>query len=229
MSDQELATLNANALAAIQDLLPQETETEIKQFEDLVDAKDFFAILRFFSPKSDQVQEGKIGGNHYGLFRGKDSMDDLGENVDVLPLAYRPKAVLIENKAVVAQSFDQEDETYKRIRAAANQGGGDSGAIFGPEFLLWIPKVGEFVTFHMANKTARNESTPLRKQIGKATTLGWQLLSNAKYKWTAPKVNPSTVPMSQVPPLELTREKLDLFKNPKVNVAELATGDEVAR
>jgi hypothetical protein len=69
-------------------------------------ASGFLPRLQLFGSSSDAVKEGKIGVAHWGVVRGKDQLEDLGKETDILVIAGRAKALDIGGEKVVT-SYDQ--------------------------------------------------------------------------------------------------------------------------
>ena len=60
----------------------------------------FLPRLQLFSGNSDMTKRGKIPIAHYGLVTGRDSVDDLGPEVEILPVSWRPKAMRLTDDQV---------------------------------------------------------------------------------------------------------------------------------
>jgi len=169
--------------------------------------------LQMFGGNSGQVKEGKIGMAHYGLVSGKDSLQDLGKEVDCLPIVWRPKAMDISGESIITV-FDHTDAEFKRIQERSEIK--DSGCMFGPEFLLWIPAVKKFATLYMANKTARREAPAIRDRLHperKPTTLAVQFIKTTKYSWHGIVCKPCSTPFD-MPLDEAIDEEAERFQNP---------------
>lgn len=211
------------ALALYQKSLLDQTTTDKEDFDKVAAGREFIPSLRLFSNKSDAVTNNLVPAGHWGIYRGKDKIDDLGTEVDVVPFAYRPKAMLLQNGTVSLTVFDQTSQDFIRLRDMS-LADGNSGAMFGPEFLLWVPKIQEFVLLHFASKTARNTSRNMFPKMTTLLTLFSSVVKNAKYTWLAPQVRNCDVPITAVPtPKELV-DMIEFFKNPQVAAGpELAT------
>lgn len=198
---------------------------------------DFLPYFRLYGSNTDACKEERIGIAHYGMeIDGK--ITDANTEVEVVVLAIRPKAVQTGDSMIVEYHPDIEDgkitnTTFKHIMAQSKVK--DSGAMYGPELLLWIPALSTYVTWHLNNPTSRREakSANIESLVGKAATLSAKLIDppNSKYKWHGPVIQPLSAPLS-IPPLPEITEQVEKFLNPQRNQTEIAVssgGDERAR
>ena len=146
--------------------------------------------------------------NHYALVQGK-NLQDLGTEVDVLVVEWRPKAIEMGDSVIT--DFDSNSDEFKRIQAKADEK--DSGCMFGPEYLVYIPSIKEWATFFMGSKSARNESGNMKTRLQKAATLKSQELSNSSYTWHAPSVVSCSTPFD-IPANEEIKEQREPFLHP---------------
>lgn len=190
-------------------------------FDDLATSSKFLPRLQLFTSNSEAVQMGQIPLAHYGLVKGKNSITDLGKTVLVMPLAWRPKAIDSKANPVVAY-HKADDERFKEIvkRANANP---NSGCLYGPEFLVWLPEKG-FVTFLMGSKSARNEAAAVRACMNKAMVLSANLIQTKDYRWHAPKAEMALQGI-EAPPEDRKDEAILEFLNPEDVIAEEAKQD----
>lgn len=210
------------ALAAYQQALAPQIASDKEDFDKVAAGKEFIPSVRLFSGKSEAVTTGLIPPSHWGVYRGKDKIEDLGQEIDCVPFAYRPKAMLIQNGTVSLTVYDQGSPDFTRLREMS-LADGNSGAMFGPEFLMWVPKIKEFVVLHFAGKTARNTARALFPKMNTLVTMYSSVVKNSKYTWLAPQVKTCDVPITAVPnPKELV-SMIEFFKNPQV-----AAGPELA-
>lgn len=182
--------------------------------------------LMIYGSNSDAVKEEKIPAIGYALVEGKDNFTYLGKDVDVLNISRRPKALEMGD-SVIANHNIHSDE-FKRIKNRADNEK-DSGCMYGPEFLVWVPSLQKFATFLMGSKTARNEAPKMLALLRKPVTLKTKLFSNASYKWHGSEVFPCSTPFDMPDQAELF-EKVTDFNNPKESEVELvdppASGSE---
>jgi hypothetical protein len=190
----------------------------------------FLPRVQLYGGNSDAVKEGKIGVANYGLVRGKDQLEDLGKEVDVLVIAGRVKALDISNTDAIVTSYDHKSDTFKDI--AGRSGTQNSGCMFGPEYLIYVPSAKSYATFFLSSPTARREARSIHARLRKAATLKSQLIVGKKFKWHGPVITPCTTPF-ELPPVEEMTKQAEAFLNPKTTGPELATeskeGEERAR
>ena len=185
---------------------------------------DFMPRIQLMTASNPEVKQGKFKGiNHMALVEGE-ALTDLGEGVDALVLQVRPLAIdkngLLANgeTGIIFCNDAKLDGTgkptglYKKIMDKSLIK--DSGAFYGPEFLLYIPQIKKYATFLMGSKTARNDSHTLVSRLGKAVTIRGHEIPNKKY---GNYFSPEGVPCSTVfelPPAEEILAKVETFKNP---------------
>ncbi len=176
-------------------------------------ASDASYLNRFqlFGSKTDAVAEGKIPPGHYGIVEGDDIIG-LGESVDVVVLSVRPKAMDLSNREDIITVFDIKSELFTEIKRKS--GVKDSGCIYGPEFLLWLPDGKQFVTYFMSNKTSRKEAKILFPLVGRNATLKVRLASSARHKWHAPVVRQCTTHLN-VPDKDAGNPQVHNFQYPE--------------
>jgi len=178
----------------------------------------FLPRIQLYGGNSEACKEGKIGIGQYGLVRGKDDLEVLGAEVDVLVLVGRAKALQIGEQIITV--YDHNDPVFKEI---ANQSETkDSGAMFGPEYLFWVPQADTFATFFMSSKTARREAKAVHALIGFAATLKAQYIKTEKYSWHGPKIVKAVSPTFDVPDAESLKEEIHKFRNPPQSRVEAA-------
>jgi len=176
--------------------------------------------LQLLTSNSKLCKSGAFPTNHYALVRDQ-KHDDLGKNVDVLIVVWRPKA--LETGDAVISCFDPEDAEFVRIQEKSGQK--DSGCMCGPEFLVWIPSVKAFATFFMGTKSARRESANVKARVTKSATLGSQLCKNKKFEWFAPECSACSTPF-EMPPKALLMETVEKFNNPPKSEIEGVSENE---
>ncbi len=190
-------------------------------FESVVaGVNTFLERLQLFGSKSDACTEQKIGIGHYGIVTDG-GITDVGEEVEVVVVSWRPKSLQIDGGNIITE-YDPESEIYKKI--AEMSGTPNSGCMYGPEYLLWVPCQNKFVTFFMSSKTARREAKRMHHLVGCAATFKAKLIDNGRYKWHGPVVIECSTPLD-VPDEETIRTVVESFQNPPKSEVELAPDD----
>jgi len=199
--------------------VPAVSDEELKEFEKIAKSQAFLPRLQMCSSSSNPVKKRLIPADHYGLFSGGDPVD-LGGSVNIIPLAYRAKALLIDGDEVES-NYDANSPRYKELEELA--GVKDSGAMFGPEFLVYIGGFKKFALLHMNSATSRRNASAILKLKGKGCTLNTETVEKGDYIWTAIKPVECNV-MPDVPTNEEVLEAYAKFKaeaeaKPKKEVA----------
>ena len=138
---------------------------------------DFLSELKFCASSEGQVKKGLFNVNHYALKRGKD-YKDLGKVVNAFIVRMTPKALDVSGDRPVS-SFSQGSEAFEDIKARSNEK--DSGCMWGPECLIWVPSAEEFAVMFLRSKTLRNENGNFMATYGRGCTLSNQLISSKKF------------------------------------------------
>lgn len=209
------------------DLVPAGVGGEIatmspEDFALVSTAGDFLPRLQLYGGNSTAAKEGKIGIGCYGIVRSKDVIEDLGKSVDVVIVDGRAKALRVEKDNSIITKFDPNDVEFKKIMAESNVK--DSGCMYGPEFLLYVPSAEAFVTFFMSSKTARRAAKNVYARMRKGATLSAELIKTAKYSWHGPVCNPSSAPFENMPSADDFTEASNKFRAEKGSEVETVTG-----
>ena len=184
-------------------------------FSVAVSTGDWLARLQLMTSRSKMVEGGKFPMNHYALIKDQ-NFQDVGETVDLLILAFRPKAISIGDQVIVV--YDCESDVFKKIQDDSDTQ--NSGCMFGPEFLVWISQIQKFATFFMGSKSARREAQNVRALMGKPATLKSKLIEYKKYQWQSPVITPCTTPLTHMPTQAVLLEQANKFNNPPVQDIE---------
>jgi len=185
--------------------------TREEDYADMTTTTAYLPRFQLCAANSNACIDGKIGIGRYGLVKD-DEITDLGEEVDVLVINWRSKAVDVGGDAPI-NVFDPKSDLFIDIKARS--GVKDSGCMYGPEFLIWIPSVSSFALYHMNSKTARREAKKMPPFIGCAATLRIKLIDppGVKYKWHGPVLGPCSAPMD-APPEDELRKQYAIFNDP---------------
>lgn len=205
-------------------MIPAEVAGGLAKFDDEVFNKmksgDFLPRLQLMTANSDKCKSGEFTINHYAFIRDQ-NFQDLGETVDVLIITWRPKALEIGDE--VLSVFDPEHEEFARIQEKSAEA--NSGCMYGPEFLVYIPQINEFATFFCGSKSSRREAPNIRALMTKPATLKSRYVETKKYKWYTPAVTPCSTPFNP-PDMEALKKVVDKFNNPPKFEKEVADEPE---
>lgn len=186
---------------------------------DSMSSGGFLPRLQLMGSSSNAVKESKINQGHYALIKGKDQIIDLTKETNVVVLAWRPKALEITTESVLSV-YNPKSADFDRIAQKSEEP--DSGCMYGPEFLVWVPSEKTFATYFMSSKTSRREAPQLKGQLGKAATLKAQLIRAKKYAWHGPVVTPCSAPIDPLPNMDAAQDEVNKFNNPPENETEAA-------
>lgn len=180
-----------------------------KKFKDLTATASFLPRIQLYGANSGPVKEGLIGMGHFGFVHSKENIEDLGKEVDCIPLNWHFKAMRIAD-GEVDTSLDPESELFQEIQASADDP--DSGCMYGIEFLIWLPSEGgRYCTLFLNSVSSRRIAGDIRGLLGKGASLGVRLVKTKRYSWHAPKVTANSTPFPVVPDVDEINEKVELF------------------
>jgi hypothetical protein len=223
MSDQLTTVAGATLLEGL-NLAPAKYADD-KAFAAVASGSGFLPRLQLFGAGSELVKKGKFPMGHYGLVRSKDQVEDMTTSCVALAITWRAKALRIDGDDIL-NFFDPEHPEFKKIQVESEEK--DSGCLFGPEFLLWLPESqpSTYTTFFCGSKTTRREAPNLKGLLGKACTLKMHLIETKKYSWHGPIITPCSTPFA-LPSFEEIKSVADKFSNPPESEVEVAvTSDE---
>lgn len=193
-----------------------------KAFAAVSKVGDFLPRIQLYGGNSKACKTGHVPIGNYGIPRSEKDILDLGKEVDVIVISGRAKAMRITADDTVITKFDHTDVEFQKIAAESDIQ--DSGCMFGPEFLLYVPKVKQFVTFFMSSKSARRVSGGLFQRLKKAATLKSEFVEKGKFAWHAPVITPCSTPLD-VPDSEEILAVATKFANEKGSAVK-TTGTE---
>lgn len=239
MSD-ELANVDSNSDYQIPEGLQLQTATD-SDILAVSTSGDFLPRLQVCGSATELVKEGKIAMGVHAIVYTKDKYEELGKEVPFLSMSWRTKALRIPGGGANPISyFNRMSDEFKRVMLDSQ--GENSGCLFGPEFLIWLPTPGCFATYFFGTKTLRRAAPALvnvmkiGEENGKAKYGPRPALSKinfiktAKYSWHGAIITPYSTPLP--PPTEdyeqTVADVVKRFLNPKesqVEVAEPAASD----
>jgi len=238
--DDKLATTGgANLLGIDQSELDVTDQAEM----DAASASKYLPRLQLMTSNSKECKAGKFAINHFALVSSGGSMLDLGDSVDVIVVARRPKGMdLTEGMAITyrplkvdADGKILEDENGDPIPnpvwvkiQEASEVKGDQGHMYGVEFLIWIPGQKCFATQFCGNKSTRRETDFIGSRLGDMITYGHRMVETKEWTYETISTAQCSTPPSVTPDPAAVREELGKFQNAKDTTAEQATDEEAA-
>lgn len=233
---QELVALNVDLSQ-----LPSTQLGSDADFAELSKGGDFLGRLQLFG-KGKPIDRGLIKPGHYGVPDG-DEIVDLGNTIDVIPLARRPKALDMRDKENLIAVYDNTSAEFKRIAAMSAES--DSNCMYGVSFLVYERTLGRFLEFFCGTKSTRSEAKkiypflPLTAADIEARgleevvphgpiplTLKSKLVEKPTYSWWVPVVQKTSTPFTKVPTNQEIITEVMKFVTPKVENAELVQEEE---
>ena len=203
-------------------------ETGVQQYSDeafsaATKSGNYLPRLQLMTSNSGPCKKGEFPINHYALIENQNHID-LGEQLDVLAITWRPKA--LEIAAQIIAVYDPEHKEFIRIQERSEIK--DSKCMFGPEFLLYIPSVTRFATFFLGSKSGRREAPNLKSKLKNAVTIKSRLAKNKEYEWQAPQFFDCSTPF-ELPGEEDLADEVKKFLLPPETEIERAEEDTTGR
>jgi len=216
--DEDGALLPAEILAA------SVSKFDDSQFDLATKSGDYLARIQLMTSNSDKCKDGSFPMNNYALVKDQNYVD-LGSSVDVLCVAWRPKA--LEMGEAVITVFDPSQAEFQRIQEKSSEP--NSGCMYGPEYLLYVPSAKAWATFFMGTKSARREAPALKALLHKGATLSSHKIETPKFTWFAPRITKCSTPFELPEDMEELKEQVDKFNNPPVTEIEHVDDSSDAR
>jgi hypothetical protein len=218
----------SNALINVNELgIGQQTEEQQKAIAELTKAGSYLPQLRIYGGNNEIVKEGKFPVGHFGLYYSRDKVVDLNTDIDVLVVAFRPRASIIMSDENPINYYDIASGNFvdTKDKAVAKVQGYQAGL----EYLIYISNVEEFAMFFMGSPTLRRESDNVKAAIGHAVTLKIKFIKTNKFSWHGCETLKCDVPFN-IPDGEIIKETYDkYFAKPKDSEVNVAPEGEEAR
>lgn len=231
MSENALIPINLDQLPATQIGTDQD-------FDRIAKSSDFLPRLQLYT-KGKAVNRKLVSPGNYGVPVSEDEVNDLGEEIDILPLARRPKAIDMSDTENIISVYDVNDSEFKRIQDQAAEK--DSHCMFGPSFLVYERSTGQFLEFFCGTKSARTEAKkifsylPLTAVMIDANpdlmgqtphgpipvTLKSKLVERGSYSWHVPVAVKCSSPFTTLPSAEVIYKEITKFLAVKKEGAEV--------
>lgn len=214
-----------------------------EQFADLARSADFLGRLQLYT-KGKAVNRKLVGPGNYGIPESDEKVKDLGDAIDIIPLARRPKAIDMTDPEAIIVSYDPNSAEFKRIAAVSLEK--ESHCMYGPSFLVYERSQGRFLEFFCGNKSARNEAKNVYPYLrltqadidAKAArgedvsnlaphgpiplTLTSRLVEKGTYSWHVPVVSKSMAKFHKLPAQDEVVKEITAFVSVKDNGVERA-------
>jgi hypothetical protein len=235
---------NTNLVPVNLDQLPSTQIGSDDQFADLAKSADYLGRLQLFT-KGKAVNRKLVGPGNYGIAVSEEEVDDLGDIIDIIPFARRPKAIdMTDNEAIIV-NYDPASDEFKRIAAKSLEK--ESHCMYGPSFLVFERSRGLFLEFFCGNKSSRSEAKKIYPYLpltqadidAKAAkgddvsdlqphdplplTLKSRLVEKGTYSWHVPVVVKCSTAFTNLPKMERIVKEMTAFLAVKDNGVQRAT------
>lgn len=221
--------------------------TQIGSDEDyaaLGKSTQYLSRLQLYT-KGGAIDKGLIKPGHYGIPGSGDEIVDLGDSIDILALARRPKALDMSDREQLITSYDLNSDEFKRIQAKSAEK--ESGCMYGTSFLVFERSSARFLEFFCGSKSLRNASKDIfpKMQLTQADiearglqnvephgpipfTLKSKLVQN-KFSWHVPVVLDCSVPIKILVSQADFDAEIKRFLNPKAEETEVVTESDTKK
>jgi hypothetical protein len=214
-------------------------------FLGLSKSSEYLERLQLYT-KGKAIDQGLIPPGHYGIPHSDDNIEDLGVEIDVLPLVCRPKALDMRDKDAIVTNYDPESAQFKEIEALGKVT--NSGCMFGLTFLIFERSTGKFYELFCGTKSMRTESgkigaflpispataESIETKTGKPCkprgplpcTLKAKYVTKGDWGWHVPVCSACTDPFDNLPDVDTLiaeQEKFMAMKNTEVEKVEETT------
>jgi hypothetical protein len=180
--------------------------------------------------KGAAIDNGLIAPGRYGAPRGDDVIQDLGNEIDILPVCCRVKALDMRDRDLIVTNYDPTSEAFKVIKELGDKP--NSGCMYGPTFLVFERGSGQFYELFCGTSSTRKEapkigaflpksaadaeklSLQFNRPVGTAPevcTLKVKYIKKPTYGWHVPVCVTCSTPMTNLPPMEVIVEEINKF------------------
>src|SRR5208337_1969725 len=227
---------NTNLVPVDLSQLPSTQVGTDDQFLELAKSSEFISRLQLFT-KGKAINKGLVRPGCYGIPESDEEVKDLGNEITIIPLARRPKAIDMTDTDAVIVNYDPESEEFKRISAQSLEK--ESHCMYGPSFLVIEESTGRFLEFFCGSKSTRSEAkkiypflplsaadiehqkaagndvTGLKPHSPLPLTLKSRLVEKGTYSWHVPVVIKCTAAFTRIPTIEKIVAEINKFVNCK--------------
>jgi len=230
------------------DQLPSVQIGTDEDFAEIAKSSDFLGRLQLYT-KGKAVNRGLVRPGHYGIPEGEEVID-LGDSIDLLVLARRPKALDMSDTDAVIAVYDVKSAEFQRIQVQAGEK--ESHCMYGPSFLVYEKSTGRFLEFFCGTKSNRAEAkrifsflpltqaaidamaergdvTGLQAHGPISMTLKSKLVEKGSYSWHVPVTTKCGQPFTKLPKPEAIVREIQKFLTIKTDGVEKVQEDGSGR
>lgn len=244
------------------DLIPSDVfgavSTQVASDDDFNDLGNSGKFLRRIELKSKGalIDTGKVKPGHYAIIKSSEDADDLGDSIDILPLARRPKAIDMNDSEQIVVTYDRQSKLFQDIEKRSSQP--NSRCQFGASFLVVERTTGQLFELFLGSSSNRREVGTLsdflplnaadierRNLTDKephgplSVTLKSKRVENKKNNWSwfvmVPQSCNNPFTKGQIPAVEVIQTEIEKFlapddgNKPEVEPANTGTAKKRAR
>ena len=215
MSDQALVP-NAGDVGqqlALPNLAGAEFATP-QHFDEMVRAS-FMPRVSLMAGTSGMVMEGKMSVGKFCFLRTGDDYVDLGDSFNFIPISYRFAAMRFAGAdSKMEIYYNPQSPEFLQIKEESE--GPDSGCNYGPQFLIWVPTVKDFATYHFGSKSARPIARDAGRLLNQNATMKAKLVQGKQTppkKWHVPQIFPCSMQL-ELPDIATATAVAEKFNKP---------------
>lgn len=189
---------------------------------------NFLPRLQLVSKMSKYSEmEPGVKTNNFGLIVSDDDYQDCGKTVDAMVLSWRQKA--LSSKEGLSY-YDHKSEEFIEVqeRADIEQ---NSGCMYGPEYLLYIPELDALATFFFGSKSLRYEVKKIHKLYdagAPVTFFGKKIETKGGDVYYSASVRACASPIAPPEDMERIHKEVKKFNNPTSSSTPVAAESKEA-
>lgn len=162
---------------------------------------------------------------NFAVVVSKTDVRDIGEQFIGIALVSRVKAITYESTPPLSY-FKPGTPGFDDVKAKALEN--VKNYAVGYEYLIWMPDLNMFATYHLGTQTSRPETKNLMPLLGKLAKFKSEAVKGKKGSFYVPRIGASNDPVAALPPQEMVDFEVQRFMNPKDSEVEEVTESEGA-
>lgn len=201
-------------------------------FQNLAQSTEFLRRIQLIS-KGKYVDSRQVQPGNYAIIIDGGNAQDIGDSIDVLVLARRPKAIDMSDVEQVVVSYDNKTDLFQDIAARSTEQ--DSGCQYGVSFLFAERSTAQLYEFFCGTSSSRREIPTISAYMAVTAaqikarglkdvephgplplTLKSKNVRRKTYSWFVPVPQACSTPFTakQLPKPEAIRKEMEKFVVP---------------
>lgn len=209
-SQMHLTGFGENEIVPVDPQVQALATPQDESFDQIARSSDFLPRIKVADSNCLEVKQGKVPVGNWMLVLGQDNVKDLGKEITAIVHDWRSLALATAGDVVTASSYNQKSPLFLQIAKRSEVK--NSGCMYGPQFLVWLPDEKLLVTWFACSKTARNESSKMKGQFNKALTFKTRLIEYNGFSWFGPVIIACSTPVTILCDSEKLMEEVAKFK-----------------